>query len=167
MNSFELFDFVKTEISYKQKDDSSEKEILELKERVRDLEDKLKKSENRTYDKLGTGQRLHVSSRQIIEDGDTDHDTSEQRNREKTPSEPEYVDPLLLPIQSLPSNPGSPPRRVKSPSNEGVRKLFFFIIAQLLLIVYLFATSLLNVIPGGRLQNRIYTFPWIDCENCF
>ena len=77
-----MFDFVKTEISYKQKDENSEKEILELKERVRDLEDKLKKSENRTYDNLGTGQRLHVSSRQIIEDDDTDHDTREQRNRE-------------------------------------------------------------------------------------
>ena len=117
-----MFDFVKTEISYKQKDDSSEKEILELKERVRDLEDKLKKSENRTYDNLGTGQRLHVSSRKIIEDDDTDHDTSEQRNREKTTSEPAYVYPLLLPSQFLHSNPGSPPRRVKSPSNEGVRK---------------------------------------------
>jgi hypothetical protein len=119
-----LFDFVKTEISYKQKDESSEKEILELKERVRDLEDKLKKSENRSYDNLGTGQRLHVASRQIIVDDDNDHDTSEQRNGEKTPIEPEDSDPLFPAKRFLPSNPGSPPRRVQSPSNEGVRKCY-------------------------------------------
>ncbi len=117
-----MFDFVKTEISYKQKDESSEKEILELKERVRDLEDKLKQSENRSYDNLGTGQRLNISSRQVIVDDDNDNDTSEQRSGEKTPVDIEESDPLLPVNRFLPSNPGSPPRRVKSTSNEVVRK---------------------------------------------
>ncbi len=117
-----MFDFVKTEISYKQKEESSKKEILELKERVRDLEDKLKKLENRSYDNLGTGQRLNISSRQAIVDDDNDNDTSEQRSGEKTPDDIEDSDPLIPVNQLLPSNPSSPPRRVQSPSNEGVRK---------------------------------------------
>jgi hypothetical protein len=64
---------------------------------------------------LGTGQRLRVGSRPIIEDDDgekppsepedddNDHDTIEQRSGEKNPSEPE---------DSVPS-----------PSKEEVRKL--------------------------------------------
>jgi hypothetical protein len=116
-----LFDFVKTEILHKQKEGNSEEEILELKERVRDLEDKLKKSESRSYDNLGTGQRLHISSRQIIVDDDNDNDNSEQRSGEKTPDDFEDSDPLFPVNQFLPSNIGSPPRRVPSPSKEVVR----------------------------------------------
>ena len=93
-----------------------------MKERVLDLEDKLKKSENRSYDNLGTGQRLNISSRRIIEDDDNDHDTTEQRNGEKTPIETEDSDPLFPVHRYLPSNTGSPPRRVQSTSNEGVKK---------------------------------------------
>jgi len=116
-----LFDFFQTEISYKQKEESLEKEILELKEKVRDLEDKLKKSENRSFDNLGTGQRLNISSRRIIEDDDNDHDTIEQRNGEKTTADNNKSDPLFPANGFLPSNLGSPPRRVESTSNKGVR----------------------------------------------
>jgi len=112
----------KTEISYKQKEESLEKEILELKERVRDLEDKLKKSENRSYDNLGTGQRLNISSRQVIVDDDNDNDTSDKRSGEKTPDDIEDSGPLFPANRLQPSNPGSLSRRVQSPSNEGVRK---------------------------------------------
>jgi hypothetical protein len=122
---WELFDFVKTKISYKQKEESSGKEILDLKERVRDLEDKLKKSENsRSYDILGTSQRLNISSRQVIEDDDNDHDTSEKRNGEKTPIDTEDSDPLFPGYQYLPSNTGPPSQRVESTSNEEVRKCY-------------------------------------------
>ena len=50
------FDYLlfQTEILSKQKEESLEKEVVELKARVRDLEDKLKKSENRVYENLGT-----------------------------------------------------------------------------------------------------------------
>ena len=50
--------FVDPEISSEQKKESLEKEILELKGRLRDLEDKLKKTENRSWDNLGIGKRL-------------------------------------------------------------------------------------------------------------
>ena len=93
-----------------------------MKERVLDLKDKLKKSENRSYANLGMGRRLNISSRRIIKDDDNDHDTSEQRNGEKTPIEHEDSDPLFPAKRFLPSNLGSLPRRVQSPSNEGVRK---------------------------------------------
>ncbi len=53
-----------------------------MKARLRDLEDKLIKSENRSYDILGTGQRLN--SRPIIEDSDNDDYASEQRNEGKS-----------------------------------------------------------------------------------
>jgi hypothetical protein len=69
---------IDAEISSKQKEESLEKEILELKGRLRDLEDKLKKSENRSWDNLGTGKRLNLeSSRRVIEDDDNYSDTSE------------------------------------------------------------------------------------------
>ena len=84
-----------TDISSKQKEESLEKEILELKGKLRDLEDRLKKSENRSNDSLGTGQRLNISSRRIIEGDDNDHDTNEQRNGKKTQVDTEYSDPLF------------------------------------------------------------------------
>ena len=52
-----------------------------MKARVRDLEDKLKKSENRVYENLGTEKRLQ--SRHIIDDFDNDeqqNEASEKRN---------------------------------------------------------------------------------------
>ena len=55
-SDFLLFE---TEIVSKQKEESLEKEVVELKARLRDLQDKLKKSENRSFDMLGTGQRLN------------------------------------------------------------------------------------------------------------
>ena len=110
---------IETEILSKQKEESLEKEVLESKERLRDLEDKLKKSENRSYDNLRTGRRLN--SRPIIEDSDNDHRTSEQWNGEKSQVDTEDFDPLFPANQVVLSNPGSPPRRVPSPSNEGVR----------------------------------------------
>ncbi len=90
-----------------------------MKERVRDLEDKLKKSKNRSYDNLGTGHRLNISSRQVIVDEDNDNDTSQQRSGENTPVDIKDSDPRFLP-----SNPCSQPKRVQSTSNEGVRKYF-------------------------------------------
>jgi hypothetical protein len=77
------FDYLlfQTEILSKQKEESLEKEVVELKARVRDLEDKLKKSENRVYENLGTEKRLQ--SRHIIDDFDNDEQpnaASEKRN---------------------------------------------------------------------------------------
>ncbi len=90
-----------------------------MKARLRDLEDKLLKSENKSYDILGTGQRLN--SRPIIEDSDNDDYASEQRNEGKSQVDTEDSDPPFPANQFLPSNPGSPPRRVLSTSTEGVR----------------------------------------------
>jgi hypothetical protein len=73
---------IETKIFSKLKEESLEKEVVELKARLRDLEDKLIKSENRSYDILGTGQRLN--SRPIIEDSDNDDYASEQRNEGKS-----------------------------------------------------------------------------------
>jgi hypothetical protein len=114
-----------TEISCKQKEEILEKEILELKGRLRDLEDELKKSRNMSYDNLGTRKRLIISSRRIIEDDESHHDTNEQRNEEQTQVDNKYSEPLFPAhheSQFLPSNPGSPPRRVESTTNEEVRK---------------------------------------------
>ena len=110
------------EISSKQKEESLEKKIFELKGKLRDLEDKLKKSENRPYDNLGSGQRLNISSRRLIEDDDNDHDTIEHRDGEKIPVITEDSDPLFPGNQYLPSNPSPHSRRVESKSNEEVRK---------------------------------------------
>ena len=87
---FRLFE---TEIVTKQKEESLEKEVVELKARLRDLEDKLIKSENRSYDILGTGQRLN--SRPIIEDSENDHNVSEQRSGGKSQVDTEDSDPLF------------------------------------------------------------------------
>ena len=114
-----------TEISCKQKEEILEKEILELKGRLRDLEDELKKPGNRSYDNLGTRKRLIISSRRIIEDDDNHHDTNERRNEEQTQVDNTYSDSLFPAhheSQFLPSNPSSPPRRVDSTANEEVRK---------------------------------------------
>ena len=114
-----------TEISSKLKEESLEKEILELKGRLRDLEGKLNMSENRSYDNLRTGHRLNISSRLNIEDDDNNHDTNEQRNGEKTQVDTEDSDPLFFPRnQFLTSNPGLPPRRVESSCDEEVRTCF-------------------------------------------
>ncbi len=113
-----------TKILSKQKEESLEKEVDELKERLRDLEDKLKKSENRFYDNLGTGQRLN--SRPILEESDNDKYATEQRNAIKSQVDTKDSDPLFTANPFFranrfePSNPGSPPRRVPSTSNEGV-----------------------------------------------
>ena len=123
------FDYLlfQTEILSKQKEESLEKEVVELKARLRDLEDKLKKSEIRFFDLLGTGQRLN--SRPILSDSETDDDAIEKRNAGKSQVETEdtdplfpdnpYLDPLYRPYKYLDSNPGEPPRLV--PSTERVR----------------------------------------------
>ncbi len=77
------FDFIlfQTEILSKQKEESLEKEVVELKARLRDLEDKLKKSDNRVYENLVTEKRF--KSRPILEDSDNDEQqntASEKRN---------------------------------------------------------------------------------------
>ncbi len=92
-----------------------------MKARLRDLEDKLMKLENRSYDNLGMGQRLNL--RPIIEDSDNNDYASEQRNGGKSQVDTENSDPLFPANHFLLSNPGSPPRRVLSTSNEGVRLL--------------------------------------------
>ena len=64
--------------------------------------------------------KLSSSSSRYTSLDDNDHDTSEHRNGEKTPNNTEDSDPLFPVNRFLPSNPGSPPRRVQSRSNEGV-----------------------------------------------
>ena len=114
-----------TEISFKQKEESLGKEILELKGRLRDLEDKLKKSENTSWYNLGTGKRLNLgSSRRIIEDGDNHSNTGEHGNEEPTQVNNADSDPLFPAHHQNripPSNPGSSSRRGNSTSNEKVR----------------------------------------------
>ena len=119
---FRLFE---TEIVTKQKEESLEKEVVELKARLRDLEDKLKKSENRSFEMLGTVQRLN--SRPVLSDSETDDVAIEKRNAGKSQvdtdpdphSDNPYIDPLYRPNKYLDSNPGEPPRLV--PSTERVR----------------------------------------------
>ena len=121
---FRLFE---TEIVTKQKEESLEKEVVELKARLRDLEDKLKKSENRSFEMLGTVQRLN--SRPVLSDSETDDVAIEKRNAGKSQVETEdsdplfpdnpYLDLLYRPHTYLDSNPGEPPRLV--PSTERVR----------------------------------------------
>ena len=91
-----------------------------MKGRLRDLEDKLKKTENRSWDNLGIGKRLvTVSSRRIIEDDD--NHSSEHGNEEQTQVNKEDSDPLF-PMspkhRMLPSNPGSPPRFSTTPQKK-------------------------------------------------
>ncbi len=100
-----------------------------MKARLRDLEDKLKNSENRSFDMLGTGQRLN--SRPIHVDSENDDDATEKRNGGKSQvdtedSDPLFpADPLFRANQYLPSSPGAPPRLVQRTSNEGVRLLSY------------------------------------------
>ncbi len=108
-----------TKILSEQKEESLEKEVDESKERLRDLEDKLKNSENRFYDNLGTGQRL--KSKPIIEESDND---SEKSQVDTEDSDHLFsADPLFRANQFEPSNPGSQPRLVPSSSNKRVRLL--------------------------------------------
>jgi hypothetical protein len=108
------FDFIifQTEILSKQKEESLEKEVVELKARLRDLEDKLKKSENRVYESLGTEQRL--KSRPILEDSDNDEQqnaASEKRNAGTSKVDTEDLAPRLSPRRFIEvSSPGAPPR---------------------------------------------------------
>ena len=121
---FRLFE---TEIVTKQKEESLEKEVVQLKARLRDLEDKLKKSENRSFEMLGTGQRLN--SRPILIDSETDDVAIEKRNAGKSQVETEdsdplfpvnpYLDPPYRPHTYLDSNTSEPSRLV--PSTERVR----------------------------------------------
>jgi translation initiation factor 2B subunit (eIF-2B alpha/beta/delta family) len=78
------FDYLlfQTEILSKQKEESLEKEVVELKAMLRDLEDKLKKSENRSFEMLGTVQRLN--SRPVLSDSETDDVAIEKRNAGKS-----------------------------------------------------------------------------------
>ena len=50
---------IDAEISSEKKIESLEKVVHDLKERLQDLEEKPKKSENRPWDRLGTGKRLN------------------------------------------------------------------------------------------------------------
>ena len=103
------------EITFDNIAESIKKENHELKARLRDLEEKLKKLENRSWDNLGTGQRLNmVSSRRIIEDDDNLSENNEHGNEESTLVN---NDPLFLnPLPS--SNIGSLPQRRESTRNE-------------------------------------------------
>ena len=91
-----------------------------MKGRLRDLEDKLKKTENRSWDNLGIGKRLlTVSSRRIIEDDD--NHSSEHGNEVQTQVNKEDSDPLFSMSpkhRMLPSNPGSPPRFSTTPQKN-------------------------------------------------
>ena len=61
-----------------------------MNERFRDLEEKLKKSKNRSDDNLGTGKRLNLGSlRRIIEDDDKHYESNENRNEEQTQGDKE------------------------------------------------------------------------------
>ena len=106
---FRLFE---TEIVTKQTEESLEKEVVELKARLRDLEDKLKKSENRVYENLGTEQRL--KSRPILEDSDNDEQqnaASEKRNEGTSKVDTEDPPPRLNHRRCIEdSSPGAPPR---------------------------------------------------------
>ncbi len=98
-----------------------------MKRRLRYLEDKLKKTENRSWDNLGAGNRLNLgSSGRIIKYDDNYHDISEHENEEQTQVNKEDSDPLFpmsLKYQMLPTNPGSPPR-VSTTPREKVKNLF-------------------------------------------
>ena len=91
-----------------------------MKGRLRDLEDKLKKTENSSWDNLRIGKRLLTrSSRQIIEDDD--NHASEHGNEEQTQVNKEDSDPLFSMSpkhRMLPSNPGSPPRFSTTPQKK-------------------------------------------------
>ena len=115
MSEFILsFDFIlfEIEILSKQKEESLEKEVVELKARLRDLEDQLKKSENRVYENLGTEKRLQ--SRHIIDDFDNDEQpnaASEKRNAGTSEDGTEDPAPHLNHGRLIEdSSPGAPPR---------------------------------------------------------
>ena len=83
------------------------------------LKIRLKKSENRSYDNLGTGRRLNLgSSRRIHEDDDNHYDTSEHGNEKQTQVNKEDSDPLF---------PDYPPSDLDSPSRreESTQKVPF------------------------------------------
>ena len=115
-------------ISSEQKEESLENEIFELKGRLRDLEEKLQKLENRSWDNLGTGKHLNFgSSRRIIEDDDNHFDTSEHGNEDKAQDDREDSDPLFPSYHQnkFPtSNLGSPSRRQESTPKENVKISF-------------------------------------------
>ena len=106
---FRLFE---TEIVTKQKEESLEKEVVELKARLRDLEDKLKKSENRVYENVVTERRL--KSRPIrLEDSDNDEQqnaASKKRNAGTSKVDTEDPAPRLNDYFVEDSSPGAPPR---------------------------------------------------------
>jgi hypothetical protein len=137
---------LEAEISSKEK---AGKIILKLKVRLHDLEDKLKKSENRSWDNLRTGKRLNLgSSRRIIEDVDNHFDTSEHGNEEQAHD----LDSLFPPYR--PSNPDSPSRREESTPKQKEQKIFVYhmrgfpkldpLYANLCILI---STSLLNFYP--------------------
>jgi hypothetical protein len=115
-----ILSLFETDISSKQEEESLEKEILELKGRLRDLNDELKTSVNRSYDILGTGQRVNLgSSRRTIEDNDDDHsNTTEHGNEEQTHVDNEESDPLFANYPS--SNSESPSLREESTLKQKV-----------------------------------------------
>ena len=108
------FDYLlfQTEILSKHKEEILEKEVVELKARVRDLEDKLKKSENRVYENLGTEKRLQ--SRHILQDSDSDEQenaASEKRNAGSSEVDTEDPAPHLNHGRQVEvSSIGEPPR---------------------------------------------------------
>ena len=118
--------FMDAEISSERKEESVEKEIFDLKGRLRDLEEKLKKSENRSWDILGTGKRLNLgSSRRILEDDDNHFDTSEHGNEEHAQDDKKYSDPIFPPYP--PSNHGLPSRRDESTPKELIKNPLYVV----------------------------------------
>ena len=74
-----------------------------MKGRLRDFEEKAKKTENRSWDNLGTGKRLNLgSSRHIIKDDDNHFDTSEHGNEEPTQVDNEDSNPIFPRISFKP-----------------------------------------------------------------
>ena len=107
-----------------------------MKGRLRDLKNELKKSENRSYDNLGTDQRLNLgSSRRIIEEDDNHVDTSEHGNEEQS----QDSDPLFPPYP--PANPDSPSRREESTPKQKVTFSYVCFICEVSLRLTLFTIT--------------------------
>ena len=109
-----LFPFIyfAVEITSEKKEMSLRKEIIDLKERKRVLEEALKKSENRSYDELSGVRRVDKgTTRRRIEDDDDESNHLGGCNQE-TENVEEDSDPLFTypkeVVQQPPTTVGSP-----------------------------------------------------------